>query len=462
MLTETPPAAARKSPSWEDDYSLVLVVLDTVAILAAAVAATWIRFGGTVPQVAGVSYTFVPVALVPAWILVLLASRAYEPRYLGTGSEEFKRVFNASVRFTALAALFAYTAKLALSRGFLGGTLIMGTALLLLERYAARKVVHLQRTRGRWTHKVLAVGDDEHVRDLATQLERDRYAGYQFAGSCAPDGVHEALARTGADTVAVTASPGISSDVLRRLAWSLEGRGVDFVVAPALTNVAGPRINIRPVAGLPLLHVEEPELTGGRQLLKSTVEVVVATLALLVLSPLLLVIALVVRLETHGPPLFRQVRVGRRGERFELYKFRSMVLDAEDQLDALLAANEADAGMLFKLRRDPRVTRVGRWLRRYSVDELPQLLNVVRGDMALVGPRPPLPAEVEKYGSDVRRRLLVKPGITGLWQVNGRSDLTWEESVRLDLYYVENWSLALDAMIIWKTLFAVLRGRGAY
>jgi len=338
----------------------------------------------------------------------------------------------------------------------------MGTALLLLERYAARKVVHLQRTRGRWTHTVLAVGDDEHVRDLATQLERDRYAGYQFVGCCAPEGVHEALARTGADTVAVTASPGISSDVLRRLAWSLEGLGVDFVVAPALTNVAGPRIHIRPVAGLPLLHVEEPELTGGRQLLKSTVEVVVATLALLVLSPLLLVIALVVRLETHGPPLFRQVRVGRRGERFELYKFRSMVLDAEDQLDALLAANEADAGMLFKLRRDPRVTRVGRWLRRYSLDELPQLLNVVRGDMALVGPRPPLPGEVERDESDVRRRLLVKPGITGLWQVNGRSDLTWEESVRLDLYYVENWSLALDAMIIWKTLFAVLRGRGAY
>ncbi|MDX6203841.1 MAG: hypothetical protein QOJ83_3341, partial [Frankiales bacterium] len=165
--------------------------------------------------------------------------------------------------------------------------------------------------------------------------------------------------------------------------------------------------------------------------------------------------------DSRGPVLFRQTRAGTGGRPFTVYKFRTMAVDAESRLEELRALNESD-GLLFKMRRDPRVTRSGRFLRKYSLDELPQLLNVLRGNMALVGPRPPLPSEVEAYGADVRRRLMVRPGITGLWQVSGRSDLTWEESVRLDLYYVENWSPALDISILWKTLFAVLRGGGAY
>jgi exopolysaccharide biosynthesis polyprenyl glycosylphosphotransferase len=274
--------------------------------------------------------------------------------------------------------------------------------------------------------------------------------------------VIESIATCAADTVAVTAGPGMTPEVLRRLSWDLEGSGVDLVVAPALLDVAGPRILARPVAGLPFLHVEEPELSGPRQLLKATVEWAVATVAFVLVSPILVVLCLAVRLDSPGSPVFRQMRVGRDGREFTVFKLRTMYVDAELRLESLREHNENADGLLFKMREDPRVTRVGKFLRRWSLDEVPQLWNVVRGDMSLVGPRPPLPREVSQYDREVSRRLLVRPGITGLWQVSGRSDLSWKESVRLDLYYVENWSLALDAMVVWKTVFAIFRREGAY
>jgi exopolysaccharide biosynthesis polyprenyl glycosylphosphotransferase len=253
----------------------------------------------------------------------------------------------------------------------------------------------------------------------------------------------------------------MTSPWLRRVGWLLEGTGVDLVVAPALTDVAGPRIHTRPVAGLPLIHVEAPEFTGGRKLVKYTVDRAMALLATLLVLPLMLVIAIAIKLDSRGPVFFRQVRVGQGGREFGVYKFRSMVINADRMLNHLTGHNETD-GLMFKMRRDPRITRVGRFLRKWSLDELPQLFNVLLGHMSLVGPRPPLPAEVARYSGDVRRRLLVKPGMTGLWQVSGRSDLSWEDGIRLDLYYVENWSLAADLSILWKTTGAVLRGRGAY
>ena len=262
--------------------------------------------------------------------------------------------------------------------------------------------------------------------------------------------------------MAVATGPGMSPEVLRRLSWEIEGTGIAMVVAPALLDVAGPRISVRPVAGLPLLHVEEPELSGVRQVMKLSVEWVFATVAFLMALPVLVVLALLVRLDSQGAPLFRQTRVGKQGREFTVYKLRTMRADAESLLESLREQNEAADGLLFKIREDPRVTRVGKYLRKWSLDELPQLWNVVRGDMALVGPRPPLPGEVALYGAEVARRLLVRPGITGLWQVSGRSNLSWDDSVRLDLYYVENWSLALDAMIVWKTVFAIFRKDGAY
>jgi exopolysaccharide biosynthesis polyprenyl glycosylphosphotransferase len=273
--------------------------------------------------------------------------------------------------------------------------------------------------------------------------------------------VTQAMQEVRADTLAVAASPGINGEALRRLSYELEGTGVDLLVAPALTNVAGTRISIRPVAGLPLLHVDEPELTGARKLVKTGFDVSTALILTVLLLPLLLGISLVVGATSRGPVLFKQIRVGRDGDLFCVWKFRTMNHDAEARRAQLEKFNEHD-GVLFKIRDDPRITTVGRFLRKYSLDELPQLVNVLRGDMSLVGPRPPLPSEVEQYEGHAHRRLLVKPGITGLWQVSGRSNLSWEDTVRLDLQYVENWSLGLDLMVLAKTVLTVIRGSGAY
>jgi exopolysaccharide biosynthesis polyprenyl glycosylphosphotransferase len=261
--------------------------------------------------------------------------------------------------------------------------------------------------------------------------------------------------------VAVLACPQLDGPALRRLAWDLEPSGADLIVAPTLVDVAGPRLSIRPVEGLPLLHVDQPTFTGLRRLLKAGFDRCLAGLALVALSPLLAVIALAVKVNSPGPVLFRQVRVGRLGQEFTILKFRSMVADAERRMDEVVQLNQGD-GPLFKAHADPRITRVGAFLRRTSLDELPQLVNVMLGQMSLVGPRPHLAAEVALFGSDMTRRMLVKPGLTGLWQVSGRSDLTWDESVRVDLRYVENWSFMLDLAILWKTLFVVLRRSGAY
>jgi exopolysaccharide biosynthesis polyprenyl glycosylphosphotransferase len=267
--------------------------------------------------------------------------------------------------------------------------------------------------------------------------------------------------QVGADTVLVARGGYETSQELRRIAWALEGSSIDLVVVPSLTDIAGPRIHMRPVAGLPLLHVEQPQAGAAGGLPKRLFDVVFASLALLVFSPLLMVVAAIVKLQDGGPVFFRQSRVGRDGTPFGMIKFRSMVVDAESRLEQLRALNEFD-DVLFKMQNDPRITSVGRFLRRYSVDELPQLFNVIRGEMSLVGPRPPLPAEVDRYADDVHRRLLVRPGLTGLWQVSGRSGLSWDESVRLDLYYVDNWSMLSDLVIMAKTVRAVLGSAGAY
>jgi len=236
---------------------------------------------------------------------------------------------------------------------------------------------------------------------------------------------------------------------------------IKMIMAPALTDVAGPRIHTQPVAGLPLIHVSTPNLATGQRVIKRVFDLMGASTLLIALFPLLAIIAITVRLDSPGNIIFKQIRVGAKGQHFEMLKFRSMVSNAEDQLESLKEGSEGN-GVLFKLKADPRVTRAGKTLRRYSLDELPQLLNVINGTMSLVGPRPPLPTEVEQYQSHVHRRLMVRPGLTGLWQVSGRSLLSWDDSVRLDLYYVENWSLSGDIVILLKTVRAVLARHGAY
>ncbi|WP_346538530.1 sugar transferase [Micromonospora sp. DPT] len=463
-------------------YVRILVVLDTAVLSLAVLVGYAARFGDRVPVGSEIPYVLVAPGLVLAWLLSLRMLRCYDDRVLGYGADEYRRVSAASLRLAGGIAIVGYIAEADVSRGFLGISFAVGTVALEVNRFAARKRLHRARYRGAgWSRRVLVVGDTAHVLELVHTLRREPYAGYQVVGACIPDallapvpqrlsdvpvvgslrGIPEAAAAIGADTVAVTASGELTAARLRRLGWQLEGTGVDLVVAPALTDVAGPRIHTRPVAGLPLIHVEAPEFRGARKLVKEFVDRAAAALALLLLLPLGAAVALAIRLDSRGPVLFRQTRVGRGGREFGVLKFRTMVVNADALLDELAVRNETD-GLMFKMRDDPRVTRVGRLLRKWSLDELPQLVNVLLGQMSLVGPRPPLPSEVARYDGDVARRLLVKPGMTGLWQVSGRSDLSWEDGIRLDLYYVENWSLAADLTILWKTFGAVLRGRGAY
>ncbi|MEU7688879.1 sugar transferase [Microbispora hainanensis] len=463
-----------RPPAWAVRYRLTAAVCDIVGALLAGVTAVVIRFGEVTPYV--MPYVMVSAALPAVWAMTLVLSRAYEPRLIGVGAEEFRRVARAGFTLIAGVAIVAYASKTGLARGYVLIALPLTTVLTLAARYGLRQRLHRRRARGEGCmRRVVAVGHRTAIAELVETFRRERYHGMEVVAACVPTRASGHVAdvpvlgdftdvplvveQVRADTVAVLACPELDGTALRRLAWRLERTRTDLVVAPALMEVAGPRIAIRPVAGLPLLHVEHPELAGGRRLVKGVFDRLVAAVALVLLAPLLAAVAVAVRVTSPGPALFRQRRVGRDGVEFTILKFRTMWRDAEARKIELVS--DAD-GVLFKVRRDPRVTPLGAALRRYSVDELPQLINVLRGDMSLVGPRPPLPEEVARYGDDVRRRLVVRPGLTGLWQVNGRSDLSWEESVRLDLRYVENWSLMLDLQILWKTWSAVARGAGAY
>jgi exopolysaccharide biosynthesis polyprenyl glycosylphosphotransferase len=446
------------------------VILDLVGAVVAGEVVVLLRYQGGA-DLAGVDYRLLVLAFAVLWVTTLALTGGYDRRVLGVGTEEFRRVASAAVRALAALAVIVVAGKLDVARSVVGLGLPFAAALTLVGRWGARKYLHQARRAESLAHHVLLVGGGDDGQRLAVSLARHREAGLRVVGACGdgppPAGVPlmgsvEDVARVcdelGVDTVAVAGLSALGPEGLRRLSWTLERRGIDLLLAPGLLHVAVPRIVFRPVDGIPLLHVDEPRLSGPKQWLKSSVDRGLGVLVLLSLSPLILLLACGVVLTSRGPAFFRQERVGREGKEFHIWKLRTMV-DGAEQLP--VASNDAD-GLLFKLRGDPRVTPLGRFLRRWSLDELPQLLNVVTGSMSLVGPRPPLPGEVARYGDDVRRRLLVRPGMTGLWQVSGRSDLSWEESVRLDLQYVENWSLSLDAVILLRTVSAVLARRGAY
>jgi exopolysaccharide biosynthesis polyprenyl glycosylphosphotransferase len=478
-------ARARRA-RWFRSYQLRLVVVDIVAATIAVGVSFTFRFGTTIDGSSGQYYAGIVSVLPLAWLLLIYINRGYEQRLVGVGAAEFQRIFQAFLHLTALVAFTSFVTKADLARGFVLTALPMALLLDVLGRYGARKWLHRERMQGKSLNSVVVVGDTAAIIDFTSMVRRDQYAGMKVVGACVPgddvmdpatisgldgievpllgdvDSVRAAVALSDADTVAVVSSVAVGPEKLRWISWQLEGTATDLVVSPGLTEVAGPRLHVRPVAGLPLLHVEEPEFTGFRRVLKSAFDRCVAGVSILLLSPLFAALALAVRFGSRGPALFRQVRVGRDGTTFTMVKFRSMYTDAEDRLAALADQSDHGDGVLFKMRNDPRVTPVGRFLRKYSLDELPQLFNVLLGSMSLVGPRPPLPREVARYEEHVHRRLLVKPGLTGLWQVSGRSDLSWEESVRLDLRYVENWSLSEDLMILWKTARAVTAGSGAY
>ena len=473
----------RRKSRWLRQYQRGLVVADLATAWAAIAVAYLLRFGVS----ASAPLNAVAAVVLPlGWVALIGFNHGYGARLVGVGAAEFQRIFRAFLHLTALICFIAFVTDADFARGFVLIALPLALVLNLLARYGARKWLHAQRARGRALKSVLLVGDAEAISKFSMVLRRDQYAGMRVVGACVPseviadmrtidtlgeadvpllgdvDSIVSAVRLSGADTVAVVSSGALGPEKLRWVSWQLEGSSTDLVVSPGLTEVAGPRLHILPVAGLPLLHVEEPKFTGFRRVLKGAFDRAVAAVALVVLSPVFLVLALAVRLTSSGPALFRQVRVGRAGSTFVMLKFRSMYADAEERLASLRDQSDHGDGVLFKMREDPRVTRVGRFLRKYSLDELPQLINVLMGTMSLVGPRPPLPLEVARYEDHVHRRLLVKPGLTGLWQISGRSDLSWDESVQLDLRYVENWSLGEDLFILWKTARAVIAGSGAY
>ena len=474
-------AGARAADDWARKFALALSVSDAAAMLVAATASSALGLGllefelGHPPLPPKL---FEVLILAAAWVASLVLAGAYDRRCLGWGTLEYRRIFEAVVRFVAAFAIGGVLLELRGVRSFILVTLPLATLLTLGFRFALRQALHHMRRDGRFTKRVVVVGSTAAVTDLIAHLQAPN-AGLSVIGACVPEGhdhvgsgdaavpvlatpdwVLEAVVGSRADVIAVADSEALSTGGLRSLAWQLEGTGIDLLVAPSVTDVTGPRISIRPVSGLPLLLVEEPEMQGLPRFAKAAFDRLLSSAALLVLLPFLVFVAVLVRLTSRGPALFKQVRIGLGGRPFVMWKFRTMVTDAEERLAAILHLNEHD-GVLFKIQDDPRVTPVGRRLRRWSIDELPQLWNVLRGDMSIVGPRPPLPSEVERYETHVRRRLLVKPGLTGLWQINGRAGLPWEEAVRLDLYYVENWSLSLDAIVIAKTMTAVARQSGA-
>lgn len=462
---------------WSRHYVLQLLRHDLWAGLVAVMVAGAIT--GSLPS-SGITALAVIAALTACWPLAIASARGYERKAVGVGSGELHAVFRAGLNLLVVGAIV--TALWRPESGSLRlavATVPIAIGLSLLVRYVTRKLLHRRQASGQLVRRTLLVGELDSVQALAESLAREPHLGMASAGVCVPvEAMAEARRRGlhvlgstchvpgvvrefGCDAVAVSGTDPQNSTFLRTLTWSLEGIDVELFVHPGLVEVAGPRMHMRAHVGLPLLQIEQPHFTGWRRIVKRGTDLVLTSLGLVLIAPLLAVIAILIKVGDGGPVFFRQTRVGINGETFTMMKFRSMRVDAEERLAALQALNEG-AGPLFKMKNDPRITKVGSVLRRYSLDELPQLFNVLGGSMSLVGPRPPLPSEADQYGDDVRRRLLVTPGLTGLWQVSGRSSLSWEESVRLDLRYVENWSLGLDLLILWKTAFAVLAQKGAY
>ncbi|MDO5627562.1 MAG: sugar transferase [Mobilicoccus sp.] len=469
-----PPTPAGRS--WSDRYIARLIGADLIVGVASALAAFVVLDGER--------HLLLTAVLPFTWVLIVGLAGGYERRHVGlAGAEEYRAVGRALLYLFAGFSIISFSADLQLSRAYIGVALVVLTLGSLAVRKVARRGVARRRKHGECLQRTLVVGRSDSVTALVRSIEADPRLGLQAVAACAVDlngatfgpgrslagvpivgGTTEAIAAVdavGAEVVAVASHPDLAGAALRRLAWALEDRDVELVVSPGLLDVAGPRMSIRPSNDLSLLHIERPASLKRRLITKTILDRTLSALALLALSPLLLAVAVLIKLDDGGPVFYRQQRVGVRGELFYMMKFRSMRVDADKMLADLRASDNGN-GVLFKMQNDPRVTSIGRVLRRYSIDELPQLFNVLGGEMSLVGPRPPLPSEVLQYESDAVRRLHVRPGMTGLWQVSGRSDLSWEESLKLDLRYVDNWSPVTDLWIMVRTVRAVFGHEGAY
>lgn len=462
--------------TWERRYVVLALSVDiTVSLLGVACGAVasrlWLGFSATPapPILAG---------MIALWIAAVAMAGGYQKRFVGHGNVESHRIFLAMLMLAAGIGFVSWLTQVDVPRSFVLVSLpitAIGTSLgrCLLQRIACGHAgcqFLLQRT--------LLVGTPEAVERLSTILRRSTHHSYQLMGACvftdpqSPtscslpvfgdlDSIRSVVSTQHIDTVVLAAESGFSSSAIRHLAWRLEGTGASIVIAPGVSEVSGSRVAVRPVNGLLFLYVEQPCFRGLRHRAKEVGEPLLAGVGLVLLAPVLAVIALLIKLDSPGPVFFRQSRIGLLGRSFQIIKYRTMVADAEARKSELLGKSQSN-GPLFKIEHDPRITRVGALLRKTSLDELPQLFNVLRGEMSLVGPRPHLPEELAQFGQDSSRRLLVKPGMTGIWQVSGRSDLPHDDAMRLDLSYVDNWSLHTDASIICRTLAVIVDRHGAY
>lgn len=472
--------------AWHSRYLSWLRLVDAGVVVWAVTGAFGIRFGfSTVDK--GITrdsdYLGLSIFLVIAWWLMLEFWGSREARVLGSGSEEYKRVIASSAWLFGFVAVVSYAFKVDTARGFVGLAFPAGAIGLLLARWILRQHLVLERKNGKSSSRVLILGGPFSSAHLIQSLTSVPAAGYRPVAVHMPgsnpavdghsfnvpvvgtasdfDSILKAIVDANVDAVAISAGINMHPKDLRRLGWELAAREIAMILAPALTDVAGPRIHTQPVAGLPLIHVSTPKLTGGKKVAKRSFDLLIAGLLVTIFSPVFLLLAVLVKITDGGPIFYKQERIGLRGTTFQMLKFRSMKVDADVQLQALLTAQGSGDTPLFKVENDPRITPLGRILRKYSLDELPQLFNVLNGSMSLVGPRPQREGEVALYDDAAHRRLYVSPGMSGLWQVSGRSNLSWEESIRLDLYYVENWSLMGDVIILFKTFKAVFTSTGA-
>ncbi len=468
------------SARWPLRLKLGLIGVDAVMITLAFVITHLLRFGAETGTLAGSdlipNYVVLEGALAVVWMLFLAASESRRSQFLGAGLEEYSRVIKASFEAFGAIAIISYLFQVDLSRFLFLTTLPLGLFLVLLGRWTARQALNRARAVGRAMIPTVVVGDVQDLRSTLRDLSRNSGAGYQpravcLTGAAAGDNLEEfegypVVTQSGLAALvralpfsAVIVAGGLSQSAARNLAWQLESAKTMLFFVPRLADASGPRIAFHAASNINLIQVHLPQFEGARYWLKRSFDVLFASLALIALSPVFLLVALAIKLDDGGPVFFKQERVGQRGRPFKVHKFRTMVVDAEAKIDELIKENGGKA-LLFKMENDPRITRVGAILRKYSIDELPQFWTVLLGGMSIVGPRPQVAREVAEYSGGAHRRLLIKPGITGLWQISGRSQLTPEESIKLDLRYVENWSLAGDLSIILKTVKVVLFPHG--
>jgi exopolysaccharide biosynthesis polyprenyl glycosylphosphotransferase len=472
------------SAGWARLHRLRLAILDSVlvgvALTVAFVARVALGIPGGDVVVPTMSYVLITLVLGPAWLFALTLEKSRDRRIVGIGLTEYRRVFQGTWKFFAMVAVISYLVRFDLARGYVAVAMPVGMVLLLVGRYRARVWLRRHRESGECMSPLVVAGSRTGAEDLITELAANPSAGYVVVGACIPDGdrclgelvagvpilgdvldVPAAVRATGAKSVAVGGCDSLTASVVQNLGWELETTGTELIVAPGLVDVAGPRVVLSPAEGLSLVHVDAATFSGVKYLVKSSIDWLLALFALTFLALPLTIVAVAVKATSAGPVLYRQERIGLDGRPFMMLKFRSMRVGADKEVAVLADRNEA-AGPLFKIHDDPRVTTIGKYMRRYSIDELPQFLNVLRGDMSLVGPRPQLPCEVAQYDGHAARRLRVKPGITGPWQVSGRSDLEWKVGLRKDVYYTENWTVLSDFLILARTLKAVTAHKGAY